>query len=200
MFLACLHKATAFNSVSAPKQMISPVEPKVRMEWIELEPGLKVYRCPKSQGYWIPESAYWKWTSTRPQRLEPLPADAGFDVEEEPGQPVRICPETGKLMTRYRVGKGFSFRIDRSPNGGIWLDAGEWEALKSRNFHDALLSVFTASWQKAIVKSEQAQSLTDQFRRRIGEDEFERVTEFKSWLKRQQDPEAILCFLQDDAL
>lgn len=170
------------------------------METVELEPGLIVYKCPVSGGYWISESSYWQWISSRPERLERLPETAGHDVREEPGQTIRICPETGKLMTRYRVGEGFSFRIDRSPNGGIWLDRGEWEALKSRNFHDALLFVFTNQWQKQIIREEQTEALRKQFKQRLGDDGYERAVEFKRWLQQQVEPQMILCFLQGPEL
>ena len=180
--------------------MISPVDPKVRMVPEEISPGLMAYKCPRSEGCWISESRYWRWISSQPERLERLPAAHGHDIEEESGQPVRICPETGRLMTRYRVGEGFSFRIDRSPNGGIWLDKGEWEALKSRNFHDELLFVFTNSWQKAIIQTEMLESLRGQFRNRVGDENYGRVTEFKDWLKTQGDPLAIIAFLRDDEL
>lgn len=180
--------------------MISPVAPKVRMESVEIETGLRVYRCPESGGYWIPENSYWRWFRIQPKRLERLPASAGHDVIEEPGRPVRLCPETGAIMTRYRVGEGFSFRMDRSPNGGIWLDRGEWEALKSRNFHDELLLVFTHAWQKNLRQKERLESLRQHFKDRIGADPFDRVVEFKQWLRTQDEPQAILCFLKDDDL
>jgi hypothetical protein len=101
-------------------------------------------------------------------------------------------------MTRYRVGEGFSFRIDRSPNGGIWLDRGEWEALKSRNFHDELLFIFTNQWQSEIIRKEQIEALRTQFRERLGDDTYERAVEFKQWLRQQPDPRTILCFLKDE--
>jgi len=62
--------------------------------------------------------------------------------------PALLCPETNTIMLRYRVGHGFKFTIDRSQTGGIWLDAGEWEMLKARQFHDELHLVFTAPWQR----------------------------------------------------
>lgn len=163
-------------------------------------PGLLVYKCPRSGGYWIPENRYWRWIAKQPERLEKLPATAGEDVVEEPTQAARMCLETGQLMTRYRVGEGFGFRIDRSPNGGIWLDKGEWEALESRNFHDKLLLVFTNVWQKEVVRAELLESFRRQFRQRVGEDGFNRVVEFKKWLKAQNDPASILAFLRDDEL
>ena len=121
-------------------------------------------------------------------------------MREEPGQPARVCPESGRIMTRYRIGEGFSFRIDRSPTGGVWLDRGEWEALKSRNFHDELLRVFTHAWQKRILRKEQLESLRKQFEDRIGGASFERAVEFKKWLQTQDHAQAIISFLQDEDL
>lgn len=182
------------------RDMISPAAPNVRMVLVEIEPGLRVFHCPESGGVGIPENAYWRWIRKQPQRLERLSESQGHDAREERGQSVRVCPETGKLMTRYRVGEGFSFRIDRSPNGGVWLDPGEWEALKSRNFHDELLQVFTQAWQKRILRKEQLESLRKQFQARIGPEGFERAVQFKNWLRSQDQAPAIVCFLQDEDL
>lgn len=180
--------------------MISPVSPNSQMEPVEIEPGLVAHKCPKSGGYWISENCYWRWFSKQPERLKRLPDSEGHDVQEEAGQPVRLCPETGRIMTRYRVGEGFSFRIDRSPNGGVWLDAGEWEALKSRNFHDELLFIFTNSWQQKIVKEDQARALRDQVRERLGTNNYARLVEFKKWMVLQKERQTIIAFLQDPDL
>lgn len=53
-------------------------------------------------------------------------------------------------MGRYKIGHGFTFSIDRSITGGVWLDGGEWEALRQRNFHEEIHLIFTAPWQKQI--------------------------------------------------
>ena len=103
---------------------------------------------------WIPRQlhssqAYLLWLQQQPARLPHLP---------EPMEPVEITtdratphlPESGTGMSRFKVGHGFAFSIFRSITGGVWLDGGEWEALRQRNFHDEIHLVFTAPWQKQV--------------------------------------------------
>ena len=71
-------------------------------------------------------------------------------------------------MSRAQVGHGFQFTIDRSMTGGIWLDAGEWEELKQRQFHDELHLVFTAPWQKAAREMLAAQHTEERMKERFG--------------------------------
>lgn len=61
-------------------------------------------------------------------------------------------------MSRFRVGHGFDFTIDRSISGSIWLDGGEWGALRERQFHDEIHLIFTASWRREIQAEERAEA------------------------------------------
>ena len=82
--------------------------------------------------------------------------------------------------------------------GGVWLDKGEWEALKSKNLHTELNHIFTASYQKQIRSAEFADTLVETFRGRIGEEDFRKVTEFKQWLDAHPKRRDIHCFLLHD--
>ena len=99
-------------------------------------------------------------------------------------------------MLRYKVGHGFSFSIDRSPNGGIWFDAGEWEALREHQFHDELHLIFTLPWQNQVRREENEARLEDIFRQRIGEEAFTKTKEFHTWLQTQPETSPILAYLR----
>ena len=102
-------------------------------------------------------------------------------------------------MLRYRVGLGLRFHVDRSPStGGVWLDAGEWEALKGHGLHVHLHLVFTASYQRAIRSEEYRGAMEQVFRERIGEADFPRVSEFKRWLDDHPRRREIGCYLLGD--
>ncbi|GHC62642.1 zf-TFIIB domain-containing protein [Roseibacillus persicicus] len=109
--------------------MKSPVSPKTTLTKTELEPNLDAFQCPESGGHYIPAASYWRWLGKNPSRLPQLPVSSDDLPEVEETASTRLCPESGMPMLRYKVGHGFSFTIDRSPSGGIWLDRGEWEAL-----------------------------------------------------------------------
>jgi hypothetical protein len=100
-------------------------------------------------------------------------------------------------MLRHRVGHGFAFSLDRSVTGGIWLDAGEWEALKARNFHDELHLVFTAPWQ-AAARREAAQKMEQELLlSRMGANLMARLDELKLALADHPHRDAALAYLRD---
>ena len=134
--------------------MKSPVASQKPMQRETLEDGLIVFRCVETQGIYIPADSYWRWLHKQPERLERLPAPSDQVVQESESGEVKICPETGTLMSRFKVGHGFDFTIDRSITGNIWLDAGEWEALREQNFHDEIHLVFTAPWRSEVQEME----------------------------------------------
>jgi Zn-finger nucleic acid-binding protein len=179
--------------------MNSPFSPDVLMHTREIEPGLVVYECPASGGLWIPLQAYLSWKEQQPD----LPVTANTDgspvFSDEPKHRALICPESGRLLLRYRVGHGLTFHIDRSPaTGGVWLDKGEWEALKGKGLHISLHLIFTAAYQRQIRSSEYSQTLTETFRDRIGPGDFAKVTEFANWLNHHPKGRDICCYLLDN--
>jgi Zn-finger nucleic acid-binding protein len=179
--------------------MQSPIYPDIPMTLREIEPGLEVYECPKSGGLWIPLQSYLTWKEQNPQ-TRPSPVENGDPVlQDDSRQRALVCPESGRLLLRYRVGHGLPFHVERSPaTGGMWLDKGEWEALKSKGLHGTLHLIFTAAYQRQIRTSEYAQTLTETFRERIGPADFLKVSEFGAWLAGHPRRRDICCFLLDN--
>ena len=178
--------------------MQSPVYPDSTMQVREIEPGLSVYECPRSGGLWIPLQAYLAWKDLHPEVSEAPSEDWVGVLQSEVRQRALICPESGRLLLRYKVGHGLQFHVDRSPaTGGVWLDKGEWQALKNKGLHVALHLVFTASYQRQIRSAEYAQTLTDTFRDRIGAADFLKVVEFGAWLASHPKRRDICCYLLD---
>lgn len=136
--------------------LLSPINGKP-MEAVTLDDGLNAYRCKTTGGHYIPAANYMKWLAQQPARLPQVPKTDSIEESESDSTSALLCPESGTVMQRFKVGHGFPFSIDRSITGGIWLDGGEWEALRKRNFHDEINLVFTAPWQKQ-VRDEQAQA------------------------------------------
>lgn len=186
------------DSGTSIDHMHSPVFSEVALTRTELEPGLDVCQCPKSGGVWISLQSYFVWREGNAGKARPLPPDYKPQLAADSGQRALICPESGCLLVRYRVGDGLSFQLDRSPKtGGVWLDAGEWDALKSKGLHEQLHLIFSAPYQKRVRSELFNAQLQDQFRQRIGATDFERVSEFKSWLKAHPKRRDILACLLD---
>ena len=176
-------------------ELKSPVSGKL-MEAVTLESGLNAYRCPRSGGHYITAHDYLNWLQQQPARLPHLPQSEPAESSDASAA-VRICPETGTLMTRYKVGHGFTFAIDRSITGGIWLDSGEWEALKQRNFHDEINLVFTAPWQKHIRTAQAQATYGETLRSSLGQDLLDRLTALRTDLTDHPHRNLALSYLAE---
>src|SRR5215470_11034366 len=104
--------------------MQSPIYSDTTMLQREIEPGLTVYECPKSGGFWIPLQSYTAWQERHPSPQTAASANVSTPVAaDDSSRRALICPESGRLLLRYRVGHGLPFHIERSPaTGGVWLD------------------------------------------------------------------------------
>src|SRR5579871_3287865 len=149
--------------------MKSPTHPDCEMNLRTIEPGLDVYECPQSGGLWIPLQSYLAWRERQPAGAPAAAAGPAPVPADDSRQRVLICPESGRFLLRYRVGHGLPFHIDRSPvTGGVWLDKGEWEALKSQGLHLMLNQIFTSEYQRQVRSAEYEDHLQDTFRQRFG--------------------------------
>jgi len=176
--------------------MHSPVYSDTTLQLTEIEPGLSAYTCPKSGGVWIPLQSYLAWKERYKNEESPLPSGYVPVLADDSKRRALICPESGRLLIRYRVGHGLNFHVDLSPvTGGIWLDKGEWEALKSKGIHVELNLIFTASYQRQIRTAEYEEALDEAFRHRIGEEDFRKVAALRSWLADHPKRRDICCYL-----
>ncbi|MDB4293829.1 hypothetical protein N9898_00670 [Akkermansiaceae bacterium] len=163
--------------------MRSPVANQKPMQRETLEDGLIVFRCVETGGILITADSYWRWLHKQPERLAHLPALAEEGYQKaEPGV-VKICPETVTLMSRFKAGHGFDFTIDRSITGNIWLDAGEWEAPRARQFHDEIHLVFTAPWRNDVQEMEASENTSKRLEECLRSELIERLNSLKKELE-----------------
>lgn len=163
-----------------------------------MDEGLAVFRCPETGGLYIPLEQYWRWRKNAgDEGSESDPAGEIPPVSEH-DEVVKICSESGMLMTRYRVGHGLPFRIDRSMTGGVWLDAGEWEALKAGGLHRNLHLVFTAPWQKAVRDAEVVGRYEKRLREHLGDQFFNRLEAIRDEIWAHPSSAEALAFLQTE--
>jgi hypothetical protein len=174
----------------------SPVTGKP-MSRVTLEQGLEAFHCADSGGHYIPTACYMKWLEKQPARLPHLPETASPFEAVDASSAVLLCPESGTLMSRFKVGHGFTFCVDRSITGGIWLDAGEWQALRRRNFHDEIHLIFTAPWQQQ-VRAQQAQATyDDRLRSALGSDLLARLQSIRAELAEHPHRNLALAYLNE---
>lgn len=174
----------------------SPVHPDTEMQLTEIEPGLFAYKCQKSGGVWISRPAFLDWKAHHKDDKSALPIGYVPELPDDSKQQALICPESGHLLIRYRVGHGLKFHVDYSPEtGGVWLDSGEWEALKSKGLHVELNLVFSTSYQRQIRSAEHEEALKRSFHDKIGHEDFQKVTAFKEWLATHPKRRQIRCYV-----
>lgn len=131
-----------------------------------------------------------------PAEAAPAPAHPGPELVDDSEQHALICPESGRLLLRYRVGHGLRFHLDRSPaTGGVWLGRGEWEALKAKGLHTEMHLIFTAAYQRSIRSEQYGQTMEQTFLNRIGETDFPKVVEIKSWIEKHPRRREICAYL-----
>ena len=176
--------------------MLSPVGSKQPLERMELEEGLVAYRCPETGGHWVPAKNYWKWQQSRPPVVEDGVVENGEQVTSEFDGELKLCPESQTFMSRYRVGHGLNFRVERSVTGGVWLDGGEWEALRQGNLHRSLHKVFAAPWQQAVRDEESSKACDEMLSGKLGEDLLGRVNALRSELADHPARAEVLAYLQ----
>ena len=177
--------------------MRSPVASHKQMIRIELADDLIAFQCPETEGVFLPTDSYFRWLSRQPARVPHLPKSDN-DREEliEDDEVIKICPESGQIMQRYKVGHGFSFYLDRSPSGSIWLDRGEWQALKDRQFHDELHLVFTAPWQDKVRAERRKDVEQELLVAKFGSDLLAKIEDLRHELSEHEHRAFALAYLQ----
>jgi len=186
------------NNMKIP--MKSPMGERKTLQKISLEEGLVVYRCEESDGIYITQQDYWNWLKKQPERLAHSPMIELADSLVETEALAKICPETGTIMTRCKVGHDFQFYIDRSRTGGIWLDAGEWEALKDRSFHDELHLIFTEPWQARVLEQQKQLMTQKLLQQKLGSELLKEIEGLKKSLENHPHKAYALAYIEQEEL
>ena len=182
--------------------MKCPVDQQV-LKHDDIEDGLPAYACPHCDGHWMRFGDYLRWRDEQPgewpETTGRTPSAPDVAVGNEPAQPgsvPRRCPDCQYLLTRFKVGHGVSFSLDRCGNcNGVWLDQGEWGGLRARGLHDNVHEMFGTAWQAEVRTQAQREVTENQFRRQLGPD-FERVNLFGRWLAEHPRASELIAYLQ----
>src|SRR5579862_2873814 len=119
------------------KERKCPVCKEVALEAATIDQQLTAHRCSKCKGNWIAPKDYWAWLGDRQILPDPPAAQNPVDLPVHETETPKFCPDCGRFMRRTKVGHGIPFAVDRCGScGGFWLDANEWEILKSRHIHE----------------------------------------------------------------
>lgn len=183
--------------------MKCPVDQQ-RLRRGDIEPGLSGYHCEHCLGHWVRFGDYLGWRDrqqgdvpevTRTPTPDSVPVVSA--APPAPGSIPRRCPDCDYLLTRFRVGHGVEFALDRCGNcNGVWLDQGEWDTLRARGLHDNVHEVFSTAWQMKVRTEAQRELTEAQFARQLGPSDFAKAKEFGTWLATHPRPSEMLAYLQ----
>lgn len=178
--------------------MNCPVCKSSELALTDLESGLSAMNCHGCGGNWIRGAEYWKWLEKHgPNLPERAEQTSGLSLSE-PGKYID-CPECRFRMTKFLVGHGLGFTLDHCEGcKGIWLDRNEWEALKKRNLHDDLNSMFTAFWQREAQKEARKKHLEQIYTDRFGIADYTELKEIRAWLDYHPNKQDLLAYLTDE--
>ena len=178
--------------------MNCPVCKYESLETTEIEPNLFAEVCGKCGGRWISSDNYHQWLKHHGEILPEIPTNEDGEMTIPEFEIARLCPRDGRILIKYKVGRSIPFKIDRCGNcGGVWLDANEWEILKSRNLHDELNHIFTEKWQEEVQSEQMSKNLENIYRDKFGADYYEKIKDFKAWIDQHEKRSEILAYLRD---
>ncbi len=179
--------------------MDCPVCEKSNLKREKMDQDLVGYSCGTCEGHWIGANDYADWLDKAGEVLPEKPF-SDISIEVNDNTQAKLCPGCGRIMVKYKVGHGLDFHLDRCGGcGGVWLDTNEWKAMKDRNLHDEIGSVFTAPWQAQIRQKQNAQVLDAIYSKRFGEEDYQKIINMRQWLDAHPHRQAILHFLGDES-
>lgn len=163
------------------------------LEPVELEDGLIGAGCPQCSGALLSLIQYRYWIDHHDEEEIRIPDETLVAEETESA---KLCPKCRKMMTKYRIGADTINRLDLCGNcDEAWLDKGEWQLLKQLDVYDCLPSLFTEAWQRNIRKQKEKQGMDKHYSNEIGQEAFNRVQHFKSWLDAHPKADLIKQYL-----
>lgn len=102
----------------------------------------RAHTCSDCGGNWILVEDFVAWKEQNSEFQ--FAAEHTVSEDTEDTKKALLCPATGTIMRKFKITASTAHRVDYSaPVGGIWLDKGEWDLLKSEGVAGALNNVVT---------------------------------------------------------
>lgn len=178
--------------------MKCPVCKKDSLQPTTLAGGPSAESCTSCGGTWISSRQYFSWLRLQSKS----PAEEGSQEPFDPAwdtRQLKICPECGRILSRYRILPGVSFNLDRCNTcQGVWFDAHEWEAFASHNLQTSLSQFFTRPWQEKINQQEKRLRMEKLYTDKFGATDYARLCELRSWVRAHPRSNMLLAFLLAD--
>ncbi|WP_412971855.1 zf-TFIIB domain-containing protein [Glaciecola sp. MF2-115] len=145
----------------------------------------RAHTCTNCGGNWILVEDFVSWKEKNPEHQFPKPSEWSEDDAMDTAGAM-LCPVSGTIMRKFRVTEKTSHRIDYSNAvGGIWLDKGEWELLKSEGIAGTINNVVTQHWQNNVREQSASNNFADIYESKFGKESYEKAKEIREWLNSQ---------------
>ncbi|MCX4026054.1 zf-TFIIB domain-containing protein [Endozoicomonas sp. SM1973] len=162
---------------------------------IKLEPTFPCLECSECQGHWLYLEDYLRWLE-QSSTEETLESQVNEHIEVDDSKQALLCPETGRIMLKYRISADNSHKVDLSPEvNGIWLDKGEWTLLKNEGLARKLNQIFTEPWQRKIREETAQRNFADQYQNTFGEADYEELKHMREWLNSKKNKQSMIAYL-----
>lgn len=154
----------------------------------------RAHTCSHCGGNWIliEDFVSWKEQNQAYQFFE------SYELTEEitDTKHALLCPVTGGIMRKFKMTASTNHRIDYSASvGGLWLDKGEWELLKSEGVAGALNTIVTNQWQNQIRANTTANNLSAVYATKFGNDTYEKAKSLREWLHAQPNKSDLRAYI-----
>ncbi|MFT2092469.1 zf-TFIIB domain-containing protein [Paraglaciecola sp. 2405UD69-4] len=160
-----------------------------------IEGQFRAHTCSNCGGNWVLIEDYVSWKERNPnyQFSENIEVSES-DVSDSKN--ALLCPITSTIMRKFRISAKNEHKLDYSALvGGLWLDKGEWELLKSEGLAGCLNAVVTQHWQRNIRHNNSKQNFADIYEAKFGSENYLKIKEFRNWLVSQEQKSDLRAYL-----
>ncbi|MDO6705534.1 zf-TFIIB domain-containing protein [Photobacterium sp. 1_MG-2023] len=159
-----------------------------------IEGQFRAHTCSSCEGNWILIEDFVAWKDRNPDYQFSEQID--FEQESQDTKKALLCPVTGTIMNKFRISAQNDHRVDYSAAvGGLWLDRGEWELLKSEGLAGTLNAVVTKHWQHQIREQSTQHNFRDIYQDKFGAENYAKVKAFREWLQSQPQKADLRAYL-----
>lgn len=163
---------------------------------VKIEGALPAEQCGVCQGVWVELELYRMWRKNRPQ----IAAHEFAGEISQVNDAVRLCPQTGRMMTRIRVSNDNPLLLDYSVAAqAVWFDKGEWERLMALGLSDQLDAVVSERWQSDLRQAASRERVEQAMRLRFGDAAYEELVRVRDWMSTQPNRMEMIAFLNAKA-
>lgn len=160
-----------------------------------IEGQFRSHTCSNCQGNWILIEDYvsWKERNADYQFSEDITME---ESEITDSKKALLCPASGTIMRKFRISSTNVHKLDYSSVvGGLWLDKGEWELLKSDGLAGCLNAMVTQSWQRNIRLNNAQQNFAEIYKDKFGANNYLKLAEIRMWLDSQDQKSDMRAYL-----